>query len=60
MSDNKKDLKSFTKEIIKEFGMNVNYRIKLEDGGVYKSSGWDESVRQWRIKNGRQKNHNKR
>tara|TARA_R110000822_G_scaffold130030_1_gene266533 strand:+ start:387 stop:566 length:180 start_codon:yes stop_codon:yes gene_type:complete len=58
--ETKNDLKVFTKEIIDEFGLDVNYRVKLASGGVFKSTGWDESVRQWRVKNGSQKNHNKR
>lgn len=54
-------LKNVTKEMLDLFGKDVNYRVKLVDGRTYKSLGWDESVRQWRVKHGRnKKNNNKR
>lgn len=34
-------LKSIMRMMIKEFGTDINYRIKLSDGRVFKTQNWD-------------------
>lgn len=59
MSD-KVELKNFLKTIVSTFGKDMQFRVKLKDGKVFKSKGWDKNVKILEEKNGRTKNNYKR
>lgn len=59
MSD-KVELKNFLKTISSTFGKDMQFRVKLKDGKVFKSKGWDKNVKIWEGKSGRTKDNYKR
>ena len=40
-SNKDKTMKELLQWVVKEFGEDINYRVKMSDGKVFKSRDWD-------------------